>query len=316
MENRSHAIAVGLFTLILGFALFMAFWWLSGSRESMRDYVIVSTTPVTGLSTEASVKFRGVEVGKVTDLYLDPKVKTNILIHIEIDDSLQLSTDAYAQIRTQGVTGLAFINLDDSSTTAPVLADGATIPLRPSFLDSLSDKGPELVAQFQTLLKSSSEMTASANEIMKKLDAEKLNKTVSNLEQASTKITPMLSSLTKAGNSVSGMMSEKNQTQFANTLKSLQQTADAAQPVLGELGETAKEVKGLAKTVEQSTSDLSITLNNETLPRINRLTDSLNQDVQNLNQLIYTIEDNPQSLLVGKPQAAPGPGEQGFKAAP
>jgi len=314
MENRSHAIAVGLFTLLLGIASAFAFWWLSGSRQATHEYVIVSSMPVTGLSTEASVKFRGVEVGKVTDMYLDPEHKTNIVIHIEVIDTLQLSTDAYAQLRSQGVTGLGFIDLNDENEQGSPLADGATIPLRPSFIDSLTDKGPELVAQLQVLLKSSSEVAANANTLMQKLDAEKLNRTVTHLEEASTKLAPMLSAITHASNSISGMMSDKNRAQLTTALESLQKTADAAQPVLGELGTTAKEVRNLASTLEQSTGSLSDTLNNETLPRINRLTDSLNHDIQNLNQLIYTLEDNPQSLLVGKPKVPAGPGEPGFES--
>jgi phospholipid/cholesterol/gamma-HCH transport system substrate-binding protein len=312
MENRSYAIAVGLFTLLLGAALFLSFWWLNGSRQSVHDYVIVSQLPVTGLSTEASVKFRGVDVGKVTDIELDSKVKTNIIIRIEIIDTLQLTSQATAQIRSQGITGLSYINLDDTATEAQPLGDGANIPLKLSFMDELTQQSPELIAQFKTLLQSSSEMTATANKLMGQLDSDKLNKTLTNLERASEKLEPTLAALTNAGNRVSAVMSDGNAKQLSKTLVSLQETVDAAKPTLGELGETAKEFRNLASSVNQSTSDLSNTLNSETLPKINQLTESLNQDVSHANQLMDMLEDHPQSLLLGKPKSRPGPGETGF----
>lgn len=315
MENRAHAIAVGLFTLLLGLALLFAFWWLSGARQSLTEYLIVSDLPVTGLNAEASVKFRGVEVGKVTRINLNPD-QTSIIIRIEVAETLKLNKSAYAQIRSRGVTGLAYIDLDNASNTAPRLNAGASIPLHPSMIDRLLEKGPVLISQFETLLKSSSEMTSTANKVLNNIDVEKLNKTLVNLERASGKLDTTLASVSTAADKISGMMSDKHQLQFSQTMESVRKTSDAVQPLLGELNETAKEFKGMAQEIERSTNQISDTLNHETLPGLHQFLQSSDHDLRHFDQLLDSLEENPQSLIFGKPIAAPGPGENGFTPNP
>jgi phospholipid/cholesterol/gamma-HCH transport system substrate-binding protein len=316
MENRAYAIAVGLFTLLLGFALVFSYWWLAGAKQSIAEYVVVSRLPVTGLSAESSVKFRGVKVGKVTKIALDPQTKTNIFANIQILESLQLSKEAYAELRMQGITGLAYIDLNDVSTTAPRLEAGGHIPLQPSLIDKLVERGPILISQIETLLKTSGEAADTANKFLNKIDIEKLNKTLANLERATDKLGPMLGSVTTAANRVSGMASEKNQLQLTQTLLSVQKTADDARPLLAELDETAKEFKGMARDVKQNANQLSDTLHSETLPQLHQLTQSLNRDVSHFGRFIDMLEDNPQSLIFGGPEAMPGPGEAGFNPKP
>lgn len=312
MENRAYAIAVGLFTLLLGFALVFSFWWLAGARQSTAEYVVVSKLPVTGLSVESSVKFRGVEVGKVTKIALDAQTKTDILINIQIVESLQLSKEAYAELRMQGITGLAYVDLNDVSTTAPRLKSGGHISLQPSVIDKLVERGPVLISQIETLLKTSNEAADTANKFLDKIDSEKLNKTLANLEHATDKLGPMLDSATTAANKISGMASENNQLQLTQTLLSVQKTADDARPLLAELGDTAKEFKDMAREVKQGTNQLSATLDSETLPQLHQLTQSLNRNMSHFGQFIDMLEDNPQSLIFGNPEAMPGPGEAGF----
>jgi len=316
MENRSYAIAVGLFTLLLGFALVFSYWWLAGAKQSIAEYVVVSSLPVTGLSVESSVKFRGVEVGKVTKITLDSQTKTNIVINIQIVESLRLSKETYAELHMQGITGLAYVDLNDVSTSAPNLEAGGRIPLRPSLIDKLVERGPMLVAQIETLLKTSNEAADAANKFLNKIDSEKLNKTLANLERATDKLEPMLGSITTAANRVSSMASEKSQLQLTQTLLSVQKTADDARPLLVELDDTAKEFKGMARDIKQNANQLSTALESETLPQLHQLTQNLNRDVSHFGQLIDMLEDNPQSLIFGSPEAMPGPGEAGFNPKP
>jgi phospholipid/cholesterol/gamma-HCH transport system substrate-binding protein len=316
MENRAHAIAVGLFTILLGFALFFAFWWLSGAKQSLTEYYIVSNLPVTGLNAEASVKFRGVNVGKITDISLKPGDQTSIIISIEVAESLVLNKSAFAQIRSRGVTGLAYIDLDNADKTSPRLVAGATIPLRPSMIDGLLERGPALVSQFETLLKNSSEVTTTANQVLKKIDVEKLNKTIANLEHASAKLDTTLGSVSTAADKISGMMSDKHQLQFSQTMESVRKTSDAAQPLLGELGDTAREFKGMAQEIGRSANQITDTLNHETLPGLHQFLQSSDHDLRHFDQLLDSLDENPQSLIFGKPIAAPGPGENGFNPKP
>jgi phospholipid/cholesterol/gamma-HCH transport system substrate-binding protein len=316
MENRAYAIAVGIFSLMLGIGVAFAYWWISGSQQARTEYIVSSQLPVTGLSSEGTVKFRGVDIGKVTEIALDPSSQTTILIKIAVAKNLKLSTEAYAELRRQGITGLAYIDLNDESKNAPALPVGSTIPLRPTLVDDLISKGPELLAQLQVLLKNSSQFTASANRVLTSVDVQKLNNAIANLEKASEKTLPAINSAANMFNNANKMVSEKNQAQLVKSLESVQQTFDATRPLINELSLTTKKFHNTANQIEISTNQLTSTLDNETLPQLHSLTQNMNRSAIHFNQLIEGLEDNPQSIIFGKPAVPAGPGEEGFATKP
>jgi phospholipid/cholesterol/gamma-HCH transport system substrate-binding protein len=315
MENRTYAIAVGLFTLLLGLALLLSFWWLSGDHRQNANYTVVSSLPVTGLSVESTVRYRGVNVGKVTDIHLDETARNVIRIDIRVIEELRLSEQSHAELRMQGVTGLAFIDLDDTDdSSVPLLAEGGEIPLHPSMMDKLLADGPQLVTQIETLLESSNALANTANQLLNSVDHEKLHQTLTNLELASRKLEPLLSTASTTFERMGNMASEQNQVMLSETLSSMQKTADAAHPLLNELNETAREFRRMTQEIGKDSRQLSHTLNDETLPRIHELTGHLNRDLTQFSELLDGLEQHPQSLLLGKPPARPGPGENGFQS--
>lgn len=313
MENRTHAIVVGVFALLFGFGLVFSFWWLNGAQQELNYYTVISKQPVTGLVAESVVKFRGVAVGKVREISLAPDDKTTVLVKIRLPQSLKLSKETVAELRPQGVTGLAYIDLNDTSTTAPTLKDGDSIMLQASIVDKLLERGPAIVAELETLLKTSNEAVANTNQIIKSMNSGDLNKSLANVEQASRQLEPLLVTASKTMERISTMASEKNQAQIRSTLASMQKTADNFQPLLTELGATSKEYRELASNVKQGTTQLTETLNYETMPKLHSLTQNVNYDVRSLGQVIDMLEDNPQSIIFGNPAVRPGPGEAGFK---
>lgn len=316
MENRAYAIAVGIFTLVLGIGMVIAYWWISGSQQARNGYTVSSQLPVTGLSPEATVKFRGVDVGKVMEISLDPSLQTIVLIDIEVAKNLKLSSGAYAELRRQGLTGLAYIDLNDESKNPTALPVGSKIPLRPTLVDEVMSKGPELTAQLETLLRNSSQFTVSANQFLTKIDIQKLNSAIANFDKASEKALPAINSAYKMFNNANKMISDKNQAQFVQTLESVQQTFAAAGPLINELSLTTKKFHDTADQIEISTNQLSNKLDSETLPQIHILTENMNQSAIHFNQLIDVLEENPQSIIFGNPAPPAGPGEEGFSVKP
>ncbi|MCB5186078.1 MlaD family protein [Methylobacillus gramineus] len=316
MENRAHAIIVGIVTLVLLAILAFAFWWLSGTRQSLIEYKIISRQPVTGLSEEASVKFRGVNVGKVTRIALDPDSQSSIEITIRVDGKLHLTKETYAELRSQGVTGLAYIDLNDNDGSGEQLPPGSLITMRPSLIDRISERIPQLADKVEAFINNGASTIAHANEVMHKIDVDKLNNTLVNLEQASAKLSPTLNAANDAFSKASKFMSEHNQQQLTKTLENLQTATNAAAPLLSELTATVQDVRSMAGDIRNSTGLIGDTLNNETLPRINELTITANDDARRFSRLLDMLEENPQSLIFGKPETRPGPGESGFKSAP
>jgi phospholipid/cholesterol/gamma-HCH transport system substrate-binding protein len=271
---------------------------------------------VTGLSPEATVKFRGVDVGKVKEISLDPTSQTIVLIDIEVEKNLKLSSEAYAELRRQGLTGLAYIDLNDESKNTIALPAGSKIPLRPTLVDELMSKGPELTAQLETLLRNSSQFTTSANQFLTKIDIQKLNSAIANFDKASENALPAINSANNMFNNANKMVSDKNQAQFVQALESVQRTFAATKPLMNELSVTTKKFHDTADQIEIRTNQLSNTLVSETLPQIHILTENMNQSAIHFNQLINVLEDNPQSIIFGNPEPPAGPGEEGFNVKP
>jgi phospholipid/cholesterol/gamma-HCH transport system substrate-binding protein len=105
MENKAHALAAGIFTVVLGAAVLLAAMWFSGDTREKVPFVIESHYPVTGLNEQAAVRYRGVGIGKVTSIEFDPRDPRIILIGISVDRSVTLTRGTYAELRYQGVTG-------------------------------------------------------------------------------------------------------------------------------------------------------------------------------------------------------------------
>lgn len=314
MENRTHAIVVGLFILLLGFGLLFSFWWMNGTHKALNYYTVIAKQPVIGLVAESVVKYRGVAMGKVVNIEVSPEVKTTIYIKVRMPADMPLSKQTYAELLPQGVTGLAYINLTDPGATGDLLQDGDTIELHPSMLDALMQRGPILLDQVQQLLVATKQTVETANKMMQAMDMQTINHTLSNVEKASQALPPLLNATQTTVEKVGTLASEKNQQQLRQTLSSVQKTAESFQPLLTELNATAVEYRNLASDMKQGSHVLTETVAEDTLPELHLLTQSMRQDMSALGQLIESIEENPQSLIFGNPVVQPGPGEAGFKA--
>src|SRR5437899_669176 len=113
MENKAHAMAAGIFVVVVAALLVMLAAWLTRDTGQRDSYEISTREAVTGLQSQAAVRYRGVEVGKVASIGFDPKTQGNVLIRLEVDHEAPVSTDTFATLSYQGVTGLAFVQLDD-----------------------------------------------------------------------------------------------------------------------------------------------------------------------------------------------------------
>ena len=109
MENKAHALAAGAFVLVLSALLVLLGWWLSHDGAVRTIYELSSRDNVTGLQPQAAVRFRGVPVGKVTDISFDPETPGNVLIRITVDKTAPITATTFATLSYQGVTGQAHI---------------------------------------------------------------------------------------------------------------------------------------------------------------------------------------------------------------
>lgn len=123
MESRLNYTIVGLFVVALLTGSLLFIYWLSKSSGNQQyDYYhVYMTESVSGLSTDASVKYMGVDVGKVTQVDINPVNSEQVVLLLQIRQGIPVKVDTKASLRFYGVTGLAFVELTGGGKESPLL---------------------------------------------------------------------------------------------------------------------------------------------------------------------------------------------------
>jgi phospholipid/cholesterol/gamma-HCH transport system substrate-binding protein len=304
MENRSHALMAGLFTLLLGLAVALSIWWIGGKHQVTRDYTVVTRYNVTGLSLQGQVRYRGIRVGKVQDIELDPEDGQNILIRISVDRAVPVTRGTTARLAYQGVTGIAHILLEDKGDD-PTPLRGETgepprIDMQSSLIEELSTLGGEALREARDLL-------ASTNQVLDAANRQQLTRILANLEAT-----------TRNGNQLAVQL---NQWLAPGNRLLLQTTLTHAAQAAAEMGPLLVDTRRLVVRLQTVSDKLDVLIADPSpggigalAPRLNELTSEVSGTSRQINRLLQMLEESPQSLLFGPPQQAPGPGEAGFVA--
>lgn len=311
MENKAHAIAAGIFVVAVFALLVMLAFWLKRDSGDRQVFELSSSEGVTGLQPQANVRYKGVMVGRVTAIGLDPDVTGNVLVRIAVDTGTPVTRTTFASLAFQGVTGLAFIQLDDVPGAREPLSTNAEsparIPIRPSLMSRLSDQGTHLLGQIELT-------TKRLNALLTPDNQKKLLQSVVNLGQAGLAI----SQLSQRAEQVLGkQMSTVNLGALAHetqtTLKGLQATTLAFKTLAERMNAPGGAMEAVTRSADMFVAT-GHTLNAGLVPRINRSTDDAARTLRQVGEFADVLGDNPQSLLWGRGAIVPGPGEAGFVA--
>lgn len=307
MENRSHALVAGIFVLLLGIAAALALIFLGGKRETIDTYVLETRRNVTGLNVQAQVRYRGIRAGKVESIEPDPADPRVILVKIGIDERYKLTRATTAQLGYQGITGLAYVQLEDDGTSKEFLdPDGPVAPriaMKPTLFDSLGEKAGDIVGQIAGL-------TTRLSRLLDERNAQNLSRTLENVAAASEGLRQMpqvVAALREA-------LSAENLRRLQGILAHVEKTAGEAAPLTAEAREMVKSMTALATRLEKVAGNTGGELAASTLPQLNALLKDVNASSRQLARILETLEESPQALVFGKGAARPGPGEPGFAA--
>ena len=115
---------VGAFVLLLTAVLIAGVLWIASGgtlRKHYDLYLAIETESVAGLNLNAPVKYNGVEVGKVSVIQLDPQNPQHVRLTFAIERGTPIKQDTVAVLKTQGLTGIAYVELGGGSHDSPPL---------------------------------------------------------------------------------------------------------------------------------------------------------------------------------------------------
>jgi len=300
MENRAHAIAAGSFVLLLAAALVAAGFWFRKDDIRLAHYVVTTTTSVAGLQAEARVRYRGVDVGRVESIQIDPGVSGSISIRIGIKEDTPITRSTYAQLGYQGVTGLAYVSLDDDGSSSELLRstdpDAARIAMRPSLLDSGRD-----------LLTAVNELAGRMNDLLNPENRQLARRALAGVEQMARQTAVLAGELQPGARGIPTLVGEAR-----TALAGAEKMTASMRALAVNLEERAKAFDRMAASLEE-VGAAARSFNDDTLPRFNALVEQLNRDTRSLDRVLNALGERPQSFVFGAARGTPGPGESGFK---
>ncbi|MGE8497176.1 MAG: MlaD family protein [Pseudomonas sp.] len=276
MEPRAHHVLIGLFTVItVGAALLFALWLSkAGADRELKEYVVIFNEAVTGLSQGSAVQYSGIKIGDVVSLRLDPNDPRQVRAHVRIVEQTPIKADTRARLSITGITGTAVIQLYSGTPGSPNLEgeDGKPpeIVADPSPLSRLMANGEDLVVSVTRLLERANRMFSDQN-------AERVSKTLENLEQITASVASQgdelgeaLEQITRATREAAGLMHDAKQ-------------------LLGNEGQqTLVNAQRLMASLERSSSNIERLLND------NR--DAIGSGMRSMGELGPAISDLRETL--------------------
>lgn len=184
METRANYALIGAFTLLVIAAAFLFVFWFSGGAKTvgLKNYQVVFSGSVSGLSRGSYVLFNGLRVGEVQKIDLMEEDPSRVAALISINAHTPVKTDTRARLELTGLTGVASIALTGGSATAAPVVEPASGGLPVIYADR---------SELQNLLESVQTLSLKADSVLEKADkifgenAGSIHNTVKNVEDFS-----------------------------------------------------------------------------------------------------------------------------------
>jgi len=320
MEPKVNYILVGAFVAVLGAAVLAGILWLGKTdyRGVYDRYEAYMKESVAGLSVDSTVKYRGVDVGRVRAIALRPDDPEEVLLTMDIVRGTPIKTDTIAVLETQGLTGLATINLTGGSREAPPLQaqEGQAYPViktGPSLFVRLDEAVSRMLSE-EGVARLLVDLDAAAKGVAKVLDEENrtlLKQTIRDLSDVAQSIAARknqveqsLNGAARSADNLTKLTTSMNE-QIPALLAGINKSVAKLDAATDELARTSKTVGTVVTEAKPELQQFT----KRTLPEAGQLVAELRQLTSTLTRVARELEREPSSLVFGRKTPPRGPGE-------
>jgi phospholipid/cholesterol/gamma-HCH transport system substrate-binding protein len=293
MESRVNYIIVGIFVLLFTIGMLMFVFWLGkyGGSDEYVYYKAYMTESVSGLSREASVKYRGVEVGIVEKVEIDPQNSEQVALLLKVKKDTPIKEDMSVTMKFYGLTGLAFIEIGGGSKSSPLLMQkGNEIPV----IQAAPSVFARLDESLSTLAEKLTHTLDSMDELFSKNNIENVSVALSNVKEFTTAINNFKGD-------IQGLM-EKSVHMEDKIIRASEKVASASDGV-----------KNVARALEQGImrGDYDFkSITSKSLEKFDDLLGSLKVLTGEIEEAVISIKNSPGDLLFKQTEQRLGPGEK------
>lgn len=324
MENKLSYILVGLFVFILLFAGVFSVLWLGHYSEegTFKFYKVNTKESVSGLNDKAPVKLRGVVIGEVKAITINPQNAEEVSVIIKVKESSPIKKNTFALIEAQGITGLSYIDLrggtnekDDLPTSSKVEEYGV-IPSHPSTFSRLDktitsvsekaevifDRANQILSEknlknFETIMENSAKISASTSRTLENIEAQK--KEINQILHEALRFEKSAIEATESIKTMSKSFTNAVDNTGIDTMNQVKNASQSLQTVMWHLDEK----------LQKGTFDIDIILKDNLLPAQGAL-EELRILANETKDLINNLKDSPSDLIFKEETIKPAPNER------
>ena len=304
MERSANYAAVGAFVLLVTLVGALFVYWYSDSREH-REYhrfEVYFDGTVSGLERGSAVRYLGVGVGRVSDMRIDPRDSSRVMVIVDLDATTPISDKTVAELSLQGVTGLLYIDLVRHRRGHPELPDV------PSFKYPVIRAGP---SRLQAFLTSLPDLVTAAGDVVERADRLLNDDNLSAFSSALGNINKASTGLPQTIHDLNGLLAELHGAigQIASSAKDLRGVIDTAGP---DVESTMQRLHSVADNLAKATDlvDHIIADNRQdirsfardSLPELERFLREGRAAAEEIRALSTSLRENPSQLLYQQQQ--------------
>lgn len=302
MSTKSSKFLIGLFVIIGVLICAIIIIWVGAARIFMKGslYAVYFDESVQGLQMDSAIKYRGVEIGKVQSIDVAPDYRLiEVIMKIELEGDLQNHT--IASLKTAGITGIVFIELDrlkpGESFDSPKLTFKSRYPVIPSRRSEIS----RILADTSVIMKNikefdikgiSDQVKNTSKAIENFVDGKRINKIMANLESTSTNLDQAIAKINKpiAEGKVDRVINET-----MSILSEARQLIGQARSDLQGLNlrEKAERTDAILKDIDKKTKTITNDLQDTS--------ENLRMTSENLQKISDSLKRDPSDLIFRKP---------------
>jgi phospholipid/cholesterol/gamma-HCH transport system substrate-binding protein len=298
--SQAQRARLGIFVVAGAITLFFLIAIPLGIRLSAKEktfYAYFAGESMSGLEEGAPVKYHGVPIGKIAKIAYDKSNLTRIKVIIKVQSGFPMKKDMYAQTWAMGITGLNYLDILGGTNEAPLLPENSEIPTKVSILSTITGKVDIIMDKVELLLNQLNDVTSPQS-------PSSIKKVLENLTAITGDARTFFANFTDVGPDFRDMSRSSRVIihRIDSIASDIHVTTTAIAKGLGnnQLGQiitrvdsTASTIKSLSETmllmVRQSREDVSVSMQN------------LREALENANQLIKVLSDNPSLILKGEP---------------
>lgn len=293
-------VKIGIFAVVILLASWAGVRFLSGMDVFSRNKTYYANyEAVNGVQVASPVMIRGVKVGQVSAITLDPAKEKSVRLTLSVERKYAIPDDTQAKIASNGLLSGKCVELVlgtssaalDSGADLKTVEDMDLMSMAGSELEALKEKLNDVVIRVTTTLDNVNQLIEAnqrnINGVMTHLDS--MTGSLDDvLTGRKTELQELVVNLSKFAEAL-GSNSEKVDSLLTNVNTITEQFADAN--VAGSLQETLSKLDAILANMNEGDGTMSKLMNDK------ELYDNLAEASKNLSSLLADLEANPKRYV-------------------